>query len=69
MNAPTVAIIDLKARLLWLDDGRCVPITNTFDEFGDECADADEIVRFYGGSRSIGWFGGSVSDFRRPTLH
>lgn len=69
MRPPIVETIDLKNRLMWLEDGRCLPITVLFDVLDEECCSEAEAVKFVGGADGVGWFGGLVSEFARPTLH
>lgn len=69
MDAPVVQTISLAQRLMWLVDGRCLPITNLLDHMNEETDDEAEAVIIVGGSPAVGWFTLAVADFIKPTFH
>lgn len=50
-----IAYVDLGGMLILLNSGDTLPITNMFDENGDEC-EADEAVSVVAGSDGLGWW-------------
>ncbi len=63
----TIAIKDIEAinlvkRVALLADGTCVPITNIFDEDGDETDDINEAVAFVAG-RGLDWWSDDVNHY------
>lgn len=64
-----VAAILLDDGVVVMDDGQCVPITNVFDEDGDECDLDDEVYSLVAGPVDGQWLALEIGDDPYPTVH
>lgn len=63
MTIPEIATINLARRIAITEDGQQLPVTDMFDEFGDDCDDIEECVVCVAGPDSTGmWL---TIDFRK----
>lgn len=51
-----------------MSDGTEIPITNYFDEWGEEC-EPDDAVTCVAGSDSYGWITIDLTEFEQITVH
>lgn len=65
-----VVAINCGLRQVLLDDGTMIPITNFFDEFGDDCEPDDALV-VVAGNDGFGYLTIELfeDDFGKVTLH
>ena len=65
----TVVAINCQSRLVLLEDGTTIPITNFFDEDGDDC-DPDEAIVIVAGREGFGYLTIELfDDFEEVLLH
>lgn len=50
-----IAVISLTERYLVMEGGLRLPITDMYDDLGDETDDPDEVVRIEAGTPEIGY--------------
>lgn len=63
-----IELLDFDGRVCFLEGGKTVPITNFFDEDGDEC-EPDDAVACIAGSNEFGWLTINLGEFEQPTVH
>tara|TARA_R100000808_G_C2084931_1_gene107438 strand:+ start:267 stop:461 length:195 start_codon:yes stop_codon:yes gene_type:complete len=63
-----IEFINLDARFVLMDDGAQLPITNFFDDDGDDC-DAEDAVVFVAGTEAYGWLTVEMPEDREMRLH
>lgn len=63
-----IELIDLEAEVAILSDGSTIPLTNFFDEDGDDC-DPEDAVCCVAGNNDFGWLTISLADLDEPTFH
>lgn len=63
----TISNIDILQKLVHLDSGEALPITNFFNSDGEDC-DSFEAVACVAGTDDFGWITIDISDLR-GTIH
>lgn len=63
-----VRTINLDTLEVLLDDGTVLPITDMFDDDGEEC-DADEAVSIVAGIQGVGFLAIDMDDLMPITVH
>lgn len=58
-----VIVCDFEAGVVFTDDGTSLPITNWFDQFGDEVGSFEEASVFVAGAGSC-WYAGKIADWK-----
>ena len=66
MREPEAALVNLDKGFVVTSDNEVLPITNMFDEFGDDCG-VDEAVAIVAGRDGYGWLAIDVQG--RSPLH
>lgn len=66
MREPEAVCVNLDEGFVVTDDNEVLPITNMFDEFGDDC-NADEAVAIVAGRDGYGWL--SIDVQGRSPIH
>lgn len=70
MKPSKIIAISLAGRDALLDDDRRVPITNLFDEFGEETDSNELAVKFVAGPTATGkWLVDWVENFSQSGVH
>lgn len=64
----SIAAIDLDYDKVILDDGTELPVTNWFDDDGDEC-DPDDAITCIAGTDEDGWLTIDLRQFGEATYH
>jgi len=59
---------DQKAGTVLLSDGTVLPITNYFDEWGEDC-EPEDAVTCVAGTDAFGWLSIDLTEFDWPTVH
>lgn len=67
MSLPIIEAVQLGERIVVLDGGIVLPITNLFDSDGDEC-EPDEAYTGVAGTDEYGWITFTVSD-EKDSIH
>lgn len=69
MSTLGIELIDLDTRRVVLTDGTILPITDFFDEDGDDC-EPEEAVTCVAGTDEFGWLDIEIlPEDARPALH
>ena len=65
----TITVVNLSLRTAWLESGEQFPITNMFDEDGDETDDIDAVVAFVGRLPDGGWVTVDMREFEDASVN
>lgn len=65
-----IVAVNVASKLVITDDGEQLPITNMFDELGDDCFDDDEAVGVVAGPDKQGfWWSITLEDYIDKVAH
>lgn len=65
----TVVGVSRDFKQAYMSDGAVIPITNLYDENGDDTDTWDDAVVFVAGADGYGWIAAPAFDAKRPVAH